>query len=294
MLKFDTVRGWDFGPMPHAYDEKEVMFYALAVGAGRDPCDPGELRYVYEKDLQVMPSMAASLCAPGPWARDSRTGIDGTRVVHGEQDIVVHQPLPTRATLHAHARVTAILDKGSGKGAVVEVSRDLFDQAGIHYITQRQVSFCRGDGGFSQSQEQSFGTVAALPSVPDRAPDHEVEVPTSVRAPLFYRLLGDFNPLHVDPAVAQEAGYPRPIMHGLCLYGMATQLILKQCGNNDVRRLRRLAVRFSAPTFPGETLRFRLWYTQTEAGDPAVHLQVRVDARDAVVLNHGWFELSKP
>lgn len=292
MLNFDTVRQWDFGPMPHAYDEREAMLYALAAGAGRDPLDPCDLRYVYEKDLQVLPSMAASLCAPGPWARDPRTGIDIVRVVHGEQDIVVHEPLPARAELHARAQVTAILDKGVGKGAVVEVTRDLLDQGGTRYVTQRHRSFCRGDGGFSQSHGQSLGRLEALPSVPEREADEELEWPICPRAALFYRLLGDFNPLHVDPAFAREAGYPKPILHGLCMYGMATQVVLRHRGDNDARRLRRLAVRFSAPAFPGETLRFRLWYTATELGHPAVHLQARVDARDVLVLDRGWFELT--
>lgn len=286
MLQHDTVRAWDFGTLEHCYTERDTMLYALSIGLGADPLDSAQLRYVWERELLAMPSMAANLCAPGPWARDARTGIDGTRIVHGEQDVRILRPLPPAATLHARARVTGLADKGPGRGAIVEVTRDILSPQDELLAQVRHVSFCRGDGGFSEGAVLAPWAPHALPAVPDRAPDQALDLTTLPQSALLYRLCGDLNPLHVDPQLALSLGFHAPILHGLCSYGMATRAVLQACCGMDAGRLRRMAVRFSAPVFPGETISFHIWH----AGDGAAHLQARVATRDAVVLNNGWFE----
>jgi acyl dehydratase len=264
------------------------MLYALGIGMGADPLDRGQLRYVYEKDLVAMPSMAAVLCSPGSWARDPRSGVDYVKIVHGEQDVTLHKPLPVQGELRATSRITCVVDKGPGKGAVIEQVRDVLGPDGAVLASVRQSTFARGDGGYSQHGGRSDAAPAALPAVPDRAPDAEVVLRSVPQAALIYRLSGDYNPLHSDPDIAARAGFARPILHGLCSYGMAAHAVLRQYCGYEGARLRRMAVRFSSPVFPGETLRFQLW----DAGNGGLHLRARVDERDVKVLDNGWFELA--
>jgi acyl dehydratase len=287
MLNYEAVKNWPFQEITQAVTPRDAMLYALGIGMGADPMDRGQLRYVYEKDQLAVPSMAAVLCTPGSWMRDARSGVDYLKVVHGEQDMRVFRPLPTEGTVRAVSRITRILDKGAGKGAVVEQVRDIHDAGGALLASVRQITFARGDGGYTAQGGRSDDAPESLPAVPERAPDAEVELASVPQAALVYRLSGDYNPLHSDPDVAARAGFPRPILHGLCTYGMAVHAVLRQACAYDPARLRRMAVRFSSPVFPGETVRFQLW--NAEGG---VHLRARVDARDVVVLNNGWFELA--
>ena len=204
--------------------------------------------------------------------------------MHGEQSIRLLAPLPPAATLVARNRVVSLTDKGAGKGAILVVLRELREQgSGTLLAESRQVSFLRGDGGFSATSGSSDPGPEPLPSAPERAPDLELSLPTLERQALLYRLSGDYNPLHAEPAVAAAAGFKRPILHGLCTYGMAAHALLKGVCGYQAARLRELAVRFTAPVYPGETIRFQLWQ-----GSPGVwHLRARVDARDVIVLNNG-------
>jgi len=291
MLDYQAVRNWAFGEIQHSYTERDVMLYALGIGMGSDPLDPGELRFVFEKELQTVPTMASVLGTPGFWWRDPRTGADWVKLVHGEQHLRLFSPLPTAATVTAKNRVLSLTDKGAGKGALAVIQRDLYDQAtGKHLAQSTQVTFLRGDGGFSErsGHGQSDPPPEPLPAVPDRAPDIEVERGTLTGQALLYRLNGDYNVLHADPDVARAAGFARPILHGLCTYGMAAHAVLKTLCAYDATPIRRLAVRFTSPVYPGETLRFQLW----RAGARTVHLRARVDERDVVVLNNGVVELA--
>lgn len=287
MLNYEAIKSWPFETLNQTITARDAMLYALGVGMGADPMDEGQLRYVYEKDLQVMPSMAAVLCTPGSWMRDPGSGIDYVRIVHGEQDIVIHQPLPLEGEVHATTRVTRVTDKGPGKGATIEQVRELRADTGELLATVRQVAFGRGEGGYSAQGGRSDDAPPALPATPERAADAEVTLSSYPQAALLYRLSGDYNPLHSDPAVAAKAGFPRPILHGLCSYGMAAHAVLRQFANYESQRLKRMAVRFSSPVYPGEAITFQMWQ-----GDGGVHLRARVAARDVVVLNNGWFELS--
>jgi len=287
MLNYDTVKNWPFQEIKQQVTPRDAMLYALGIGMGADPMDRGQLRFVYEKDLQVVPSMAAVLCTPGSWMRDPKSGVDYVKVVHGEQDVRVFRPLPTEGALRATSRLTKVQDKGAGKGAVIEQVRDILDPAGALVASVRQVTFARGNGGFAANGGGNDASPEALPAVPERAPDAELSLGSVAQAALIYRLSGDYNPLHSDPDVAAKAGFPKPILHGLCTYGMATHAVLRQFCDYDASRLKRMAVRFSSPVFPGETVKFQMWKTQA-----GVHLRARVDARDVVVLNNGWFELA--
>jgi acyl dehydratase len=288
MLDYEAIKSWPFDEIQQTLMPRDAMLYALGIGFGSDPLDRGQLRYIYEKDLVAVPSMAAVLCSPSIWMRDPRSGIDYLKVVHGEQDITVHRPLPVSGILRARARVTRVLDKGPGKGALLEQVRDVLDSSGELLATVRQVTFARGDGGYSALGGKSDDAPAALPAVPDRAPDAEVVLGSVQQAALIYRLSGDYNPLHSDPDVAVKAGFPRPILHGLCTYGMAVHAVLRQACGYDGTRLKRMAARFTSPVFPGETIRFQMW----NAAQGGLHLRARVDERDVVVLNNCWFELS--
>lgn len=289
MLDYHAVKNWDFGEIVHSYTTRDVMLYALGVGIGADPLHEGQLRFVYEKDLQTVPSMASVLGTPGFWWRDARTGADWVKLVHGEQDLRVHKPLPTAATVVARNRVLSITDKGAGKGAIAVIRRDLIDQVSGQELAQStMVTFLRGDGGFSERSGCSDAAPPPLPAIPDRTPDIEVDLQTLGQQALIYRLSGDYNVLHADPAVARAAGFSRPILHGLCTYGMAAHALLATVCDYDASAIRRLAVRFTAPVYPGETVRFHLWRLDARS----LHLRARVEERGAVVLNNGIVELA--
>lgn len=289
MLNYQAVRDWDFGEIVQTYTQRDTMLYALGIGMGADPLDEGQLRFVFEKNLHAVPSMAAVLGAPGFWWRDPRTGADWVKLVHGEQHVQLHKPLPVEATVVARNRVVSITDKGPGKGAIVVILRDILDQAtGDLLARSKMVTFLRGDGGFSERAGVSDPGPEPLPPVPERAPDIEVALSSLMQAALVYRLSGDYNTLHADPEVASAAGFRRPILQGLCTYGMAAHAVLRGCCGYDASRLRTMAVRFTSPVYPGETVRFQIW----RASDSRLHLRARVDERDVVVLNNGVVELA--
>ena len=270
----------EFPSIEHRYSERDTILYALGVGVGMDPLERDALRFVFERELRVLPSMAAVLASPGFWVREPDTGIDWVRVLHGEQDMEFHRPLPCAGTVRAQTRVTAVVDKGPGKGALIVSERAGHDAAtGERLFTVRQTTFALADGGCGNAGRV---TAAAAPALPERAPDATCDLRTLPQAALIYRLSGDTNPLHADPDVAAAAGFPRPILHGLCTLGVAGHAILKTLCGYDPARLRSLRVRFTAPVFPGETLRTELW---RDAG--GVSFRARVLERDALVLDHG-------
>lgn len=283
MLDYEKLRRWNSGEVRHAFTAKDAMLYALGVGMGQDPMDRDELRYVTEGELRVLPSMAAVLSHPGFWMRDNREmGIDFVRLVHGEQSIRLHQSLPGGGTILGQSRVTRVVDKGEGKGALVHVQKRLVDAAsGALLATCDSTVFCRGDGGFSAKGGGDPPGDAPRPT-PDRAPDQMIDLQTRPEQALLYRLSGDINPLHSDPDVAARAGFERPILHGLATFGVACRGLLKGFCNYDPDRLRSISARFSAPAFPGDLIRLECWKDGND-----VAFRARVPARDSIVLSHG-------
>ena len=288
MLDYLVCKNWTFPDIVHRYTERDTMLYALGLGFGTDPLDRGALRFVYEKNLQAVPTMATVMGSPGIWWRDPRTGADFVKLVHGEQDVRLLRPLAAQGTLIARNRVLSLTDKGAGKGALAVVLRSLIDEASGETVAEsRNATFLRGDGGFSEVSGISDPGPEPLPAVPARPADLEVSYATRPEAALIYRLSGDVNPLHADPEVAAKAGFERPILHGLCTYGMAARAVIERVLGFDAARLTRLAVRFTSPVWPGETVRYELW----RESDTLLRLRASVDARQTVVLNNGVVEV---
>ena len=181
------------------------------------------------------------------------------------------------------SRVEEIVDKGEGRGALLYIARDVFDaDTDAPIATIRRTTFARGDGGFGGPS----GPVRQPHPIPERDPDIVCDLPTLPQQALIYRLNGDSNPLHIDPDVAREAGFDRPILHGLCTFGVAGHAVLKTLCGYDPARLKRIDVRFSAPVFPGETIRTEMW-----VDGPQISFRARIVGRDAVVLNNGLAEV---
>jgi acyl dehydratase len=290
MLDYQAVKNWDFGDIRHSYTRRDTMLYALGIGMGGNPLDAGELSFVFEKELQAVPTMVSVIGTPGFWWKDPRTGADWVKLVHGEQRIELFKPLPPEGTVVARNKLVSVTDKGAGKGAVAVIRREIFDEAGADRLAvSTQVTFLRGDGGFSEVSGVSDPGPEALPAVPERAPDIEADLTILEQAALIYRLSGDYNVLHADPEVARAAGFPRPILHGLCTFGMAAHAVLRACCGFDASRLRSFSTRFTSPVYPGETVRFQIW----REGGGVLRLRARVEARDAVVLNNGVVELAE-
>lgn len=284
MIDYDKALAWRSADVRHVYAAKDSILYALGVGIGADALDPKSLRYTYEKDLVALPTMAAVLASPGSWMRErSELGIDFLKLMHGEQGVTLHAPLPAAATLIGRSRVTRIVDKGEGKGAVLHVEKTLSDEAcGELIATAEQVLFLRGDGGFSKNGGGDEAA-PALSTTPETAPDLSVDLPTRPDAALLYRLSGDFNPLHVDPDVAAKAGFTKPILHGLATYGAACHGIVKSFCDYDPARLKSIRARLSSPVYPGETIRLDCW----RGADGVIAFRGRVVERDLVVLTNG-------
>ena len=286
-LDYDKVRNW---PIPSATQEialRDTILYALGVGvADSNPVAPDDLKFVYEEGLVALPTMAVTL-APGPfWMQDPETGIAWQKILHGEQMLTVHRPLPPSCTVISENSIDEIYDKGADKGAVMYLTRKLFDKAsGELLMTVGSSAFMRGNGGFGGKTE---GAPQPHPVPADRPPDLVLDLATRPEQAVLYRLSGDYNPLHIDPAVARAGGFDKPIMHGLCSYGIAGRAVLKLLCDNEPARLKRLDVRFASPAYPGETIRTEVW---REGGGRAA-FRARVLERDVVIINNGFAEFA--
>ncbi len=289
MLDYQKTRHFPFEDVRHSYTTRDTILYALGIGMGGDPLDRGELRFVYEKDLQTVPVMASVLASPGFWMRDHKElGIDAVKLVHGEQSVVLHAPLPPAGTVIGRTRVTRVVDKGEGKGAIIQTEKQLIDAATDRLLaTVEQTVFCRGDGGFSKAGGGGDEAGPALAATPETEPDRVIDLATRADAALLYRLSGDLNPLHADPDVAAKARFPKPILHGLATYGVACRALLAEFCGNDPARFKAMRTRMSSPVFPGETIRIECW---RQPG--GVAFRARVPARDVTVLSHGHADLS--
>lgn len=281
-----------FAPVEQAYAERDTVLYALGCGLGADPLDAGQLRHVYERaegGLQALPTLANVLGYSGFWADQPGTGITWQKLVHAEQAIVLHAPLAARGRVVGHTRVTGLHDKGPAKGALMLQERRVLDAAsGAPIATVTQTTLLRGDGGFGAQHGAAHGALPAAPhAVPQRAPDAVCDLATLPQAALLYRLGGDLNPLHADPAVAQAAGFARPILHGLATMGVALHAVLKALLSYDSASVRGMRVRFTAPVLPGETLRTALW-----RDGRVVSLRTTALERGAVVLDAGRVDLA--
>ncbi len=276
-MDYERLRRWEFPEFERAYTEHDTMLYALGLGLGGRPTDEFELRFVTESRLETLPTMAAVVGRNAPWL--GQVGVQVTDAVHGEQRMAFHWPLPPRGAVRVRSHLAGVVDKGPGRGLLVHVAQEIVDAtSGRVACTATQTSFIRGAGGVGGPS----GPSPAVHPIPARAPDLVDEFATLPQAALIYRLSGDRNPLHSEPAVARAAGFPRPILHGLATYGIVGWRILRALAGGEPRCLAALDVRFSAPVLPGETLRTELWRE-----GQVVSFQTRVAERDVLALTHG-------
>jgi acyl dehydratase len=275
---------WQFPEIEHTYTEKDTILYALGLGCGSDAEGPDDLRFVYEKGLLALPTMAVVLAYPGNWLESDESTADYSKVLHGEQYLTVHRPLAPAGTVIGRTRITDLLDKGKEKGAVLFTERSLVDKAsGALIATMISVAILRGDGGFGGKP----GPQPPPHRLPETAPALSVDLETHPNSALIYRLSGDRNPLHADPKAAAAGGFKTPILHGLCTFGVAGRALIRACCGGDPARLRSMQVRFSAPVLPGETIRTEMW----PDGD-RISFRARAVERDVVVLNNGLATLA--
>jgi len=256
----DKAIGAELPERSFAWTESDVLLYHLGVGAGSrqgDQTDPKALRYTLDgAALQVLPSFG--IVAPTLHETDAPSldlpgcDIDLAHVLHGSQEIVVHRPLPTAARATVRTRISDVWDKG--KAAVIVQEGEAVDEAGEPLFTTRSSIFVRGEGGWGGERGPSTKV-----ELPERAPDADSSCTTTPQQALLYRLCGDRNPLHADPEFAAAAGFPAPILHGLCSYGIVLRTVVDTLLDSDAAAVRGFTARFAGVVFPGETIRVRAW-----------------------------------
>lgn len=264
-----------------SYSCKDTLLYALSLGMGDDPIDARQLQFVYEPQLVALPTQA---CVIGFRSiKELALGIDYAKVVHGNQSLILHRPLPPSGSLLCTTTIEDVIDRGANKGALLILRRTLADQdSGAPVAESRMGILCRGDGGFAATP----GDMPAVHALPDRAPELMYEQATATQAALLYRLNGDFNPLHADPGVARRAGFEKPILHGLATFGIAARAVLATVCDYDAARIGAIAARFSSPVYPGETLRTDIW-----RDGELISFRTWALERGTLVLNNGRIDL---
>jgi acyl dehydratase len=257
--------------------KQQTAFYALSIGVGQDPMDKEQLAFVdYTGELKVMPSMALILGQPGFWLGGPDSGVDPRSVVHGEEQLTIHSPLPVAGKIIGESRIVGLVDKGPGRGALLYTQKDVREEGSGRLLAETlRTTFLRNGGGFGGDS----GPVKESPSQPVGEPTFIVDTGIRPEQALYYRMNGDANPLHSNPAVAKTAGFDRPILHGLCTAGVVCHALVRALLNYDVHRMEGLSIRFSAPTYPGETLRTEIW----DDGS----FQARVVEREGVIVSRG-------
>jgi acyl dehydratase len=261
---------------------KDMILYALSTGYGAEPCDAAHLRHIYEEKLVAVPTVANVTAHHGSWMKTA--GVDWDSVVHAEQRLTVHHPIPVDVPLVSKVRCLSVVDRGAGKGMFATFKRTIRrHDDGTPLATIVQTNACRGDGG--------CGTAGIppdpLPPPPERPADVVLRIDLPVDAAALYRLNGDLNPLHIDPASAARAGFDRPILHGLCTFGYAGYALGKALAVAGLRDIASIAARFSAPVFPGEPIDVHIW----QDGDEA-RFRVIVPSRGTIVLDRGTATLT--
>jgi acyl dehydratase len=271
--------GAEFADVEFAWTANEVQLYHLALGAGADPMNPRELSYVIDQKPQVLPTFACVAASfhdiEPPSVNWPGVEIDLAKILHASEQVTMPAPLPPAGSARAVSRVAEVWDKG--KAAVVVTETSVTSPDGTPLWTQRRSIFARGEGGFGGERGPSTSVAA-----PERAPDYQVPLPILPQQALLYRLCGDRNPLHSDPEFAAAAGFPRPILHGLCTFGITCKAIVDAALDSDVSRVASYGARFAGVVYPGEMLLARIW----QEGDGRFVATVSAPSRDdAAVLS---------
>jgi acyl dehydratase len=277
-IRYPAVLNHQSPAQEWSFSDRDAILYALCVGFGDDPTNERALPFVYEKQLKVVPTLPTVLA----WVAEptfSALGVDPLSALHGEQKIELHRPISMPLRLHVQGSVVEVHDKGSDRGAVIitrHVLRDAGDGGNVATLTT--TCFARAEGGCG-------GSVDAPPrphAVPGRLPDHSIDIVTPCNLALQYRLTGDRNPIHADPEIARRAGFARPLLHGLCSFGISCRAVLEIYADFDPAQIASHQARFAAPVYPGETLTVDLWREGA-----VVSFEARIRARGATVLKNG-------
>ena len=274
-LNFETV-GKVWGPYEFSYDERDLIIYALGIGFGKEA-----LEYVYEgaRDFKPFPTYGVILPSNAAAAAFLSTKANFAMVVHGEQILRMHNPLPRKATISTTAVIEGIYDKGSG--ALIVMRFDSKDQNEAPLCSNWVGVFVRGAGGFGGVAQPKKD----LPAIPKRDPDFVFDWQTDANQAALYRMSGDRNPLHIDPAIAQAVGFKEPILHGLCTYGVVCRGFVKEIFQGDAGKLKSYSARFSSPVIPGQSLQAKVW--KPRAG---LYLLEVFNAKGEAVLRNGVIE----
>ncbi|WP_161555893.1 MaoC family dehydratase [Mangrovicoccus ximenensis] len=282
MLDLHKLSAYKIPDTEMTVTRRDTVLYNLSVGLGADPVDEAQLRFLRPGDLSAVPSMATMIAMPYAWIRKADAGFSG-KSVHAGIRFRLHEPLPPEGSFVSVNAVGEILDKGPGKAAIVSNERRIHDKAtGRLLVSIRSTNMFRGDGGFGGPGQPAEPPV----ELPDRSPDAVHEMPTLPQQGLLYQLNGDWNPLHNDPETARSQGFPRPILHGLCTYGITCHALLRHLCGYDPARIRMMTANFTRPVYPGETLAVRIWHAPG-----GVFFQTAVPARGETVLDRGFAEI---
>ena len=284
-IDLNTALGAELPSQEFSWTASDVALYALGVGAAGDPMDTTGLEYIHDTAPKVLPSFATVAATmnvtEAPRVSFPGVEIDLAKVVHGSQSVRLHRAIPADGTATTTTKIAEIQDKGSA--AVIIQESETVSADGEKLWTARSGIFARGEGGFGGER----GTSEKV-EYPEREADHTIEVATLPQQALIYRLCGDRNPLHSDPAFAEAAGFPRPILHGLCSDGLVLRAVVDEVLGGDVEKVRGYGVTFGGIFFPGETMRIRVW----EEGSRLLVAATVVERDDAPVLKNVVVDLA--
>jgi acyl dehydratase len=274
-LNLDSI-GKIWGPCEFSYNERDLILYALGIGFTRE-----DLEYVYEgsKDFQAFPTFGSLIPHSFLHQIVSTTQVNFARSVHGEQTLEIHNPLPRTGPITFTGVIEGIYDKGSG--ALIVMRFDSQDKNGTRLCTNWSNAFIRGAGGFGGMKQPK----KEIPSIPPRNPDFILKVSTDVNQAVLYRLSGDLNPLHIDPAVARAVGFQEPIFHGLGTFGVVCRPFVQKVLKERGRKLRSYSARFTSPVMPGDSLQINVWEVRTDFFLLEAH-----SSRGEAVLKNGVIE----
>ena len=280
-INYDEIMSLKSENIEISYTDKDSILYGLGVGLGNDPMNMDELKYVYENGQIALPSMATNFQYHSSLLMSAN--LNFIMVVHGEQKLSIINPIPVSGEFVADMKVINCFDKGASKGAIVELETTVkLKSDGTEICKLISTTFARGDGGFGGPESPPQKVYE-----PEGTPDIVDEITTKPDQALIFRLSGDYNPLHSDPNFAKAAGFPKPILHGLCTYGVACRSIVKTACDKDVKKLKSFNCRFSSPVFPGETIVTEMWKNGN-----VINFQSKVKERDKIILKNGVSEIS--
>lgn len=283
-MNLEKILNKQFDDIEHHASPRDCMLYALGIGVGLRPEDQRDLQFTYEQGLKLFPAMVNVICHPGGWITAPELEVNWVKLLHGEQSFTINRPLEPGKTYVGSYKVVGVLDKGEGKGAMVYLRKELREQGQSEVVsTVTSTYVLRGDGGCGGNMTEA----PAIHAIPERAADAVCELPTLPQAALIYRLSGDYNPIHADPVLAKKAGFDKPILHGLCTFGVATRAIISTVCGDDPAKLKSVALRFSSPVYPGETIKTEFW----RDGNVVSFRSTAVE-RKVVVLNNGRAEVT--